>query len=202
MSISLQYKSIEIEIFDDFSFSLGADSPKKYDKVFQLDKDKEFAPTSQHAIKLNNDNETIGSAIILASGGGSCVHSDTAIISNDDLIIRCCKKVFNVKISGLILNWIIEIDWATCFGIYSYGDTFISHGECSIARFDKAGNILWSYSGADIFVNPVDRGISFEMLTDYIELTDFNGGKYKIDYNGNTISYLEPNKQSPWWKFL
>ena len=213
MGLSLQYENHEIEIFDDPSFKLGIDSPKEYDKVFQLEQDKEYTPTSQHAIQILKNGSRIGSAIILANGGGTCVHSDTAILDNEDLIIRCCNKVFSIKIPGLILNWAIEIDLATCFGIYTYKDTFISHGECSIARFDKTGKVLWSYSGADIFVNPVDRGISFEMQIDHIDLTDFNGSEYKIDYNGHTISYADSDtyknehlkisgqSQKHWWKF-
>ncbi len=68
------------------------------------------------------------------------------------------------------------------------------------------------YGGADIFVC-LHEGTPFKMHEDYIALTDFNGSKYKIDYNGNSISYEESDyhKQKPmtvlmkpqktWWKF-
>jgi hypothetical protein len=105
-----------------------------------------------------------------------------------------------------------EADWATCFSVHKYQDTFITHGETSIARIDRNGNKLWCYGGADIFVR-LEEGNPFKLHENYIELMDFNGSAYKIDYNGKTINYNESNyhkqepvtvylkSQKPWWKF-
>jgi len=48
----------------------------------------------------------------------------------------------------------------------------------------------------------------------YIDLMDFNGSTYRIDYNGNTIDYKESEdckqmklftakmkSKTPWWRF-
>lgn len=179
-----------IVLFDDSAFNQTADSPTTYDKVIQAEKDKEYSPTSQHALKIFKDNNLIGSAIILASGGGTGVHGDTALIDNDNLVIRCCNKVFSLTLPDLKINWTTEVDWATCFSIHKYQDTYISHGETSIVRIDKSGKILWSYGGADIFVC-LEEGNPFEMFDNYIALTDFNGSTYKIDYNGKTFDHQE-----------
>lgn len=212
MPITLQYKDLTIELSDDSAFNQTSDSSAKYNKVVQVDKDKEYSPSSQHAIKVFRDNNLINSGIILASGGGTGVGSDTGLIDDDNLIIRCCNKVFSLALPELNINWVIEVDWATCFSIHQYQDTFISHGELSIARFDKTGKILWSYGGADIFVCHKE-GNAFEMFDTYIALTDFNGSKYKIDYDGKTIDHTESDYYSrepitvlmkprkKWWKF-
>lgn len=212
MTVNLQHNDLMIELSDDSAFNQTADSPSSYDKVIQADKDKQYAPTSQHAIKIYQGNIPICSAIILASGGGTCVHSDTALIDDGNLIIRCCNKLFSLSLPDLETNWVTEPDWATCFSIHKYQDTYISHGETSIARIDKSGKIIWKYGGADIFVC-LYEGNPFEMHDTYIALTDFNGSTYKVDYDGNSIDYKESNyyKQEPvtvfikpkkqWWKF-
>ena len=212
MTVTLQHNDLTIEIFDDSSFNQTADSPTSYNKVIQVDKDKPYSPNSQHAIKIYKDNNLISSAIILASGGGTGVYYDTVFIDDDKLIIRCCNKVFSLTLPALETNWVIEADWATCFSLHKYQDTYISYGETSIARIDKKGKILWSYSGADIFVC-LEEGNPFEMFDTYIALTDFNGSTYKIDYDGKTIDHKESdyyNKepinvimkaQKKWWKF-
>jgi hypothetical protein len=205
-------QDLTLEIFDDSAFNQTADSPTSYDKVLQSDKDNQYLPTSQHAIKIYKDNSLIRSAIILATGGGTGVDSDTALIDDNNLIIRCCNKLFSLTLPNLDTNWLTEPDWATCFSIHKYQDTYISHGETSIARIDKSGKILWSFGGSDIFVC-LYEGNPFEMHDTYIALTDFNGSTYKIDYDGKSLDYNESDyhKQKPitvlmkpkklWWKF-
>jgi hypothetical protein len=212
MTVTLQHNDLTIELSDDSAFNQTTDSPTSYDKVIQADKDVQYSPTSQHAIKIFKHNNFISSGIILATGGGTGVHSDTALIDDNNLIIRCCNKLFSLSLPNLETNWVTEPDWATCFSIHKYQDTYISHGETSIARIDKSGKILWSYGGADIFVC-LYEGNPFEMHDTYIALTDFNGSRYKIDYDGNSLDYqksdyhkqepicvlMKPQKQ--WWKF-
>jgi hypothetical protein len=190
MTVTLRHNDLTIELFDDSAFNQTADSPTTYDKIIQTDKDKPYSPSSQHAIKIYQDNNTVASAIILASGGGTGVDNETALIDEDNLIVRCSNKLFSLTLPNLESNWMIEADWATCFSIHKYQDTYISHGEVSIARIDKAGKILWSYGGADIFVC-LYEGNPFEMHDSYIALTDFNGSTYQIDYDGKTINYNE-----------
>jgi hypothetical protein len=209
MTLTSQHNDLTIEVFDDAAFTIGLDSPTSYDKIIQADEDKPYSATSQHAIIIYKDNSPIMTAIILASGGGTGVHSDTALIDEGNLIIRCCNKVFSLTLPNLEINWVTQADWATCFSINKYKDTYISHGETTITRIDRTGKILWSYGGGDIFVC-LYEGNPFEMHDTYISLTDFNGSTYKIDYDGNAIDRQESeyHKQTPvvyylkpWWKF-
>jgi hypothetical protein len=186
MKITLQHKDFTIDVFDDPSFTQTSDSPTSYDKIYQPDKDQDYRPVSQHAIIVYQGNVKIASTILLAVAGATSVTPDSVIIDNDRLITRCCNTVFCLTLPDLTLNWMIEADWATCFSIHTYQDSYITHGETSIARIDRMGNLLWSYSGADIFVC-LEEGNPFEMHDNYIELTDFNGGKYQIDYNGEIL---------------
>jgi hypothetical protein len=151
-------------------------------------KTKHIHQNSQHAIRVYKENKVIKTAIILATGGGTGVHENTALIDQGSLIIRCCNKLFSLTLPDLNTNWVTEPDQFTCFSVHRYQDTYITHGEISIARIDRDGKQLWNYSGADIFVC-LDEGNPFEMHENFIELTDFNGSKYRIDYNGNTIKY-------------
>jgi hypothetical protein len=186
MAVFLHYKDVTVEVFDDPSFTRSAERPTSYDKIIQMEKDKQYSPGSQHAIKVIHDDEIMKTAIILASSGGTGVHKDTALIDEGNLIIRCSNHLFSLTLPDLDINWVTEPDWATCFSVHKYQDTYITHGETSIARIDRTGKILWSYDGADIFVC-LYEGNPFEMHDDFIALTDFNGGKYRIDYNGQTI---------------
>ena len=186
MAVFLHHNGLTVEVFDDTAFTQSIDSPTSYDKVIQVEKDKPYSPNSKHAIKIYEHDKVIMTAIILASGGGTHVHEDTALIDEGNLIIRCCNKLFSLSLPDLNTNWVTEPDWATCFSVHKYQDTYITHGETSIARIDKNGKKIWSYVGADIFVC-LDEGNPFEIHDDFIELTDFNGSKYRIDYNGENL---------------
>jgi hypothetical protein len=154
MAISLHHNDLTIEVFDDTAFTQSADSPTSYDKIIQVENDKQYSPNSQHAIKIYERDRLIRTAIILASGGGTGVHEDTALIDQDNLIIRCCNKLFSLSLPDLNMNWVTEPDWATCFSVHQYKDTYITHGETTIARVDRTGNVLWSYGAADICILP------------------------------------------------
>ncbi|THU38309.1 hypothetical protein FAM09_16670 [Niastella caeni] len=184
MKITLQHKDLTIDFFDDPLFSNSSENSALYHKIYQPG--KEYIPTSQHAVIIYKSYVTISSAILLVAAGATSVTPDSILIDEDNLILRCSNTVFSLTLPDLNLNWMTEADWATCFSIHKYQDSYITHGETSIARIDKKGNILWSYSGADIFVC-LEEGNPFEMHDNYIELTDFNGGKYKIDYNGKKL---------------
>jgi hypothetical protein len=186
MSVTLQHNDLTIEVFDDASFNQSPDSSTHYDKVYRPGKDKEYKPASQHAIVVYKDNIKLASAILLASAGATSVTEDSVIIVDNNIITRCCNTVFSLTLPDLKLNWMTQVDWATCFSIHKYQDDFITHGEVSIVRIDSNGKILWNYGGADIFVTH-DGASSFDMHEDHIELKDFTGRKYKVSYEGKTM---------------
>ena len=114
------------------------------------------------------------------------INSEAALVDNENLVIRCSNQVFSLTLPDLKMNWQVKPDWATCFSIHKYQDTYLVHGETSISRIDRKGKVIWNFSGADIFVC-LHEGTPFEMHEDFISMTDFNGSKYKIDYEGKSI---------------
>lgn len=212
MAILLPENGLIIEVFDDTTFKLSGDSPMSYQKVIQAEEDKPYAPAAMHAIKVYENGIVKNTAIILASGGATGVNEGAALLDRGNLIIRCCNKLFSLSLPDLDVNWMATPDWATCFSVHLYEDSYITHGETTIARIDRNGKELWNYGGADIFVC-LSQGDPFEMQDDCIKLTDFKGGKYTIGYNGETISYqpseykeakyliVYENHRKPWWKF-
>jgi len=213
MTVTLQHNDLTIELFDDSSYVVNSiDSPTQYDIIYNGDNYDDLDFPTRHAIKVFESQQLIKSAILLGAGGATGISSDAAFVDNENLIIRCSNQVFNLTLPELSKNWRVKPDSATCFSIHKYQDTYIVHGEMSISRIDRMGKILWNYGGADIFVC-LYEGTPFEMHKDFISMTDFNGSKYKIDYEGNSISYEESayHKQKPisvlmkpvkrWWKF-
>ena len=203
MKITFQYDNYTIEVFDDFSFSQNPDSGTQYEKIYEPEIDKEFKPSSQHAIVVYNGEKQVSSAILLASAGATSVTHDSALIDNRSLIVRCCNVIFCLTIPQLNLNWLTEADPITCFSIHEYKGTYISHGEISICRIDRQGSILWQYGGKDIFLK-LEEDDCFVMNENSITLKDFSGAVYEIDYDGNTLSMNELKKEKekkPWWRF-
>jgi hypothetical protein len=161
----------------------STDSSTCYDIVYNSDKcDKHDFPTT-HGIKIFKEGQLYKSAILLGVGGATGISSDAALIDNNNLAIRCSNHLYSLTLPELELNWRIQPDWATCFSVHKFQDSYIVYGETSISRISRDGNILWNFSGWDIFVSLFESA-AFEMHDEYIALTDFNGTKYKFDYSG------------------
>jgi hypothetical protein len=82
-----------------------------------------------------------------------------------------------LAIPSLQLQWQVQVDWATCFGVHHAAkhECYISHGECEIACVSYAGQLFQSVSGKDIFTN------GFHWYDDYIEVIDWNNERYRIE---------------------
>lgn len=210
MPIVIHDNNVSIEIFDDDSFDPSVEG-SVYDRIIQAEKDKPFTPNAQHALKVYQDGSLMTSAIILASGGATGIGKDAALIDQGNLVVRCCNKLFSLSLPHLEINWMAEPDIATCFSVHLYKDSYITHGELTVSRIDRQGKVLWSFGGADIFVC-LYEGNPFEMFDEYIDLTDFNGTRYRIDYEGNlmdtrqpenadSVKYISLKSKKPWWKF-
>ena len=181
------FKKYKIEIIDEENHTVGsADNSFKYDAVYQHSEDETYRPTSKYGIKVYKSG-LYKSAIVLACGGATSITPYSAIIDEKYLLICCCNKVFNLRLPDLELNWVIEADMATCFGIYQFGDSYIIHGELSISRLSRDGKIEWQQGARDIFVNIDNAGNTFKMHDEYIELMDWGGFRYKLFYDGVMI---------------
>ncbi len=142
MKITLQHKDLTIELFDDPLINQSSNHSPLYDRTYQADNVKDYGPVSQHAIIIYRGNTKIISANLLAAAGATSITSDSVLIDGDNLITRCCNTVFCLTLPGLDLNWMVEANWATCFSIHQYHDSYITHGEMSVSRIDRNGNLL------------------------------------------------------------
>ena len=209
----MRNNDLSIEVFNDSSFLLGSDSPTTYEKVYQYDHDAHYVPSSKHAVIVYQKDKLISSAILLGHAGATGIHGDGAFILEESLIVRCSNIVFSLSLPRLDLNWMVKADTVTCFSIYEYQNTIITHGEVSVSRINKNGETQWEFGGRDIFIR-LDARSSFTLQNDHIKLLDFIGYDYRIDYNGKLLEHAKsefyeepqyvrfPSKQNkPWWKF-
>ncbi|MBS1532077.1 MAG: hypothetical protein JSU01_17380 [Bacteroidetes bacterium] len=129
--------------------------------------------------------DVLKTTLINSDGGGTTVHKTSFIVNQNKIIICCGDSLFCLTLPELSLLWRTKADTATCFEIFAHKDNYIVHGELEISRLDQNGQILWQQSGADIFVAQDSSEDNFRLTDNYIIATDWEGRKYKWDFDGN-----------------
>ncbi|MGN6639124.1 MAG: hypothetical protein ACTHJ8_09455 [Mucilaginibacter sp.] len=143
---------------------------------------------SQPILLRTYQSEHILKTVLINSDGGGTFVSGTSFIVQENKITICgSDSIFSLSIPELKLLWRTKADTVTCFEIFPYKHDYIVHGELEISRLDSNGKILWQQSGADIFISLNSSGDDFLVTDDYILATDWNGKKYKWDFDGNSI---------------
>ncbi|MBI4930215.1 MAG: hypothetical protein HY841_05595 [Bacteroidetes bacterium] len=189
------YNDLTIAVFDDPTYTVdSSDNNNVYSKLYFDDsgQPQQFQPTSKHGVKIYRDSEEINNCLVLATGGGTTIHPTASLVDNGQLLICCCDTIFCLTVPELQLKWKTKADTATCFQIVKLQADYIVHGEIEITRLDSDGKIKWQYGGADIFVTLDSH--AFTLNSDHIAVTDFYNTKYKIDFDGKTIS---TSRQTP-----
>lgn len=174
-SVFVNTKFGSLELVDDRQYSFNStDNLRSYPNSFFLSENK-FQPSSIHGVLL--DGKPL--AVFGDSGGGSIIHSQSAIIIENKVFLAIGQHVVCFLILPFELLWVKIIDDSTCFGLHynKPTDTIISHGELAISEFALDGSILWQKYGADIFSGEL------RLLKDYIEVYDFNNIRYKFRYS-------------------
>lgn len=120
---------------------------------------------------------TLNSCLLLASDGQTTVHANSGLLHNDRCLVAVSSSLVCLQLPDLNIVWQTKVDAATCFGIYHlpHYDSYLSHGELTIARIAYDGDIVWACGGKDIFTDGVN------IYEDYIDAVDFNNEKYRID---------------------
>src|SRR5688572_14116293 len=162
----------------------SADNKSKFDEEVFLDTEGEYI-SSQHGVVIRRRNGDSRSFILLAGGGASGVHENSALMHEDCLLVAVGNFVCCISLPEQRILWKAKTDWATCFGIYHSPEheCYISHGELDIARLTYDGEIVWSASGKDIFTG------GFLLKEDYVEVVDFNDEIYRIDLKTGSGRY-------------
>lgn len=202
------YKNFEIEVFDELNYILNSiNNLKQYNNVYCSNEilENQLRVTSQHSITIKEFGIEISSAIICEVGGKTGIYDGTYIIQDDKIWIRICNKIYCLIIPTLELIWHKEFDSCTIFSIYNLEDDIIIHGELEIFRITKEGEIVWSFGGRDIWVNP--EGYNEVTIEDNaIRLFDFQSNEYVIDFNGKQIEdnprVMISEVKRKWWEIF
>ena len=158
-----------------------------YKDSYQIEIREKEAHPPQVTVYLYQAEEEIKNVVLTAGGSLSSLWEKSALLDGDRLLIACGNEVFCILLPSLELLWHTQVDMATCFEIAPYQDDYITHGEVEISRLNRQGEILWQFSGKDIFVSPTEPAPSFTLIPKGIELIDFNYGSYLVDYQGKII---------------
>ena len=158
-----------------------------YKDSYQIEIREKEAHPPQVAVYLYKAEEEIKSVVLTGGGSVSSLWEKSALLDGDRLLIACGNEVFCILLPSLELLWHTQVDMATCFEIVAYQEDYITHGEVEIVRLNKQGEILWQFSGKDIFVSSIERTPAFKTTPQGIDLVDFNYEEYHIDYEGKLI---------------
>jgi hypothetical protein len=167
-----------IEIVNEPTYSFGScDNVRAY--PFERDLAPGSGISSIHGVLLDG----VPIAVFANGGGASGIHDQSAIFVDGLLYLAVGDSVVCMSASPIDVRWSLQVDPATCFGVHhdQAHDAFISHGELEIARFSKAGAIIWSSSGADVFSE------GFALRSDCIEAIDFDRRAYRFRYEDGQL---------------
>lgn len=177
------YKDLKVEVFNVPRSDIDLVA---YSKCYSVNTE-DYLPAAQHAVRLYENGQIVNSCMLMATGGATGIYKNSSLLDDNHLLVCCCNTVFCLRLPDLALIWNKNLDLATCFQIFPLKEDYIVHGEVSITRIDKAGDIKWEFSGPDIFVS-MTGSEEFVLEENLILLTDFEGNKYKLDFEGKLIS--------------
>ena len=184
--LQLNFNEYKIELSNESDYTPDStDISFVFDKIF-IDEESKIYQSTKHGIKILKDEKILSNALICAVGGATGIYENSAVIVDNSILICCANKVFSLNLPDLDLNWLKEVDSATCFSIFNTKNGIFIHGEMEVSKIDKSGNIIWSQGFADILVT-LDGKESFILHDDFIEIEDWNHDKYKLDFNGKFI---------------
>jgi hypothetical protein len=182
----INFSNLKIEVSSDKLYELNsADNVKEYDYIYSsynsVNKDYDiYAP--KYGIIAKDEEIVLRSALLVAGGGGATApHKRSALIDNDSLIVILGDSIFSMSLPDLSINWATVCeDCVTCFEIFNCIDGYIIHGEVSILKINKLGNVEWEFFGRDIFTT-LDSVDDFKVYDNYIITKDWEYNEYKID---------------------
>jgi len=174
--LEFPYGAQRITIADDPAYSAGsADKVHTYTQEYFFG-DRRYTPFSRHGVRVSRDKNEIACCILLAVGGGTVVHEHSAVVVANHCVVAVSRYMVSLSLPRLDLEWAVEIDFAACLGVYHSAKhcSYVSHGEVDIARVSYEGEIIWRYTGGDIFTK------GFALSDDCVEAIDWNNTRYRI----------------------
>jgi hypothetical protein len=180
----LQYIDYEIEIFDnELYIADSTDRVNSYDFEYCYDK----SSTIKHGVLLKQNGEVVKSAILFGDKGQTSIHSKSAIVFDDMLIVCVSNKVFCLYLPSLGLRWEKEFDEVACIQIFKTSESYLIYGISGFTRINFDGSVIWKFSNPETFISK-DSSKEVQLTSKGIEITDAYGTEYLLGYNGILIS--------------
>ncbi len=145
-------------------------------------------------IDISYENEPIKSCILTGIDGAFILYPkskgenkyQSILINNDNLILSLDFTLISIDLKTLGTNWKIRPDTAEIFEFYELENDILLRGELGIHRIDYDGNIKWTFTGRDIWIN-MDGKKEIEIENKAIRLFDWESNEYLVDFNGKVI---------------
>ena len=114
--MKIKYQEYEVSIFDDLAYDFfSGENENKYDLEL-TDAGAELGVfTAKHGIKVFKEEQEVSSLIILGTAEETKIHDESAIISNDNLIILVSNHVYCMKLPQLEDSWSFSQHTQTAF---------------------------------------------------------------------------------------
>lgn len=112
---------------------------------------------------------------------------NSAFLKGDHLILMLNEQLFRISMKDCIIREYKQLDIIGCtFGLYETTHGYVVHGELDILMLDPNFELLWDFSGRDIFVSITGK-TAFTLTDTTIQLYDFEDNYYEINMNGKLL---------------
>ena len=184
----LQNDRYTIDITEDNTFTIDSTDNRKYDLLMNPTELKHSYKALRISVKGNVNQE-----IVLIGDCLTFVQENCAILEDNILTVLLNNHITQINMETLEIVGGYEIDvFGTTFAIYRMVDGYLIYGEIEIIKLDNNFNIVWNFSGKDIFVSVSGKN-AFELTAESIKLYDFEDNFYELDFDGNIVNHVDKN---------
>lgn len=187
LNISNQIWNVEIS----YSKIYSENKNNETEKVIELQ--NEYKTNSVFVSIRKKNSEVLKNVEINGIDGSFYLHKSTGNdnsqsvkLNDNNLIMSLGFTILSLNLDETELDWILRPDIAEIFEFYDLEEDILLRGELQIHRIDKNGNIKWSYSGRDIWVN-LEGKSEVNIEENKIRLLDFESNEYLINFNGELL---------------
>ena len=173
---------INIKIDKEYTLEFGDNT--KDNIVHNLKKDYQDDISTTFIIDVELDN--VYKHIVVIGDLCSC-STNCAILEGEKITILQDTFICQIRVTdGKLVSYIKFDSSESKFGIYKVKNSYLIYGELEITMLDTNLNKKWVFSGKDIFASRTDKK-AFEICENCINLYDWQGNYYEIDFDGNII---------------
>lgn len=179
----LQNDHYTVTITVDDTFTVDSTDNPKYDYVYNPANNRR-GDSRTFCISVNGKN-TCRMALV---GDFLSNVTDCAVLENDILTVLQNEHITVINLQNNEVVTCKKLDvFGSNFSIYRIIGGYLIYGEIEILKLDGELNIVWNFSGRDIFVSISGKN-AFELMENSIRLYDFEDNFYELDFDGHLIS--------------